>query len=270
MDKSLTFRLAHLVVVIAFTLFSVGMLILTLPLCFWCSDKIHIRIRRFFMHLWARSVSSGLGIKIRVNGSRPDLDSRGLFVISNHMGPLDILVLAAVMPMAFVSRHDVAQWPFVGIMARSGGTIFANRKLKNTTGALVNEIAAHLKLGDNVLVFPEGTSSNGEKLLPFKSSVFEAPVMTRSPILPINLSYVSINGKPFTPQTRDHVCWYGEMEFIPYIWELLGSHGIRVDITFNPTFLPGPTRKETAIIAHNRVKKNFRPILPVADEKHPL
>ena len=193
-------------------------------------------------------------------GRCPNRAASGLLVISNHMGPLDILVLAVALPMAFVSRHDLAQWPFVGIMARVGGTIFANRKLRVTTKFLVQEMAYHLKHGDHVLVFPEGTSSDGDQLLPFKSSVFEAPLMAGSQILPVNLSYETMNGRPFNAETRDIVCWYGEMEFIPYIWGLLGARSIGVHITFNPVIAPAESRKKTAVITHDVIKEKFKPI----------
>ena len=259
-------RTVNLAFVLSATFFFGGILALLLITCAWLPEESRIKIRRFITHLWAKVLALGLGMRVVVKGPRPPFDEQKLFVVSNHYGPLDIVVLASVMPLAFVSRHDLATWPGIGLLARMAGTLFANRDLKSSSKSLVDQITERLGQGAHIMVFAEGVSTDGEKLLPFKTSLFQAPVLTDAPVVPITLYYESIKGRPLTPDSRDTICWYANMPFVQHIMGVLGNRGVKVEVIFNRPFHPSASRKETAAKARSRVKQNYRPLALVASD----
>ena len=100
---------------------------------------------------------------------------------------------------------------------------------------MVEEMTQRLKQKTNILLFPEGTSTNGERMLPFQTAPLAAPLRSRSVIVPVTLTYTSIEGKPLTSANRDLVYWYGDMEFLPHFWRLMSLRGIEAVVTIQPS-----------------------------------
>lgn len=158
--------------------------------------------------------------------SRGKAPKRGLLV-SNHLSYLDILVLGSLAPCVFVSRHDVRDWPIFGLFARLSGTLFIDRRIKSEVGRVKEEMGAILDSGQVVVLFPEGTSSDGETLLPFKTSLFQ-PVVDLN--CPISLSWISYALKE--GNAKQEVCYWGDAIFAPHLLRLLGKKEIVAHVDF--------------------------------------
>lgn len=213
------------------------------------------RITRRF----ARLLNALLGIQVRVEGEVDNLASQGAYVAANHVSYIDGFVLSSLFPVVFVSKKEVRGWPIVGQWMALCGTIFIDRQRKDKIPLLVEEIAAKLREGENVLIFPEGTSTNGEEMLPFQSAPFAAPLRTHSPIVPITLSYKTIDHQPVTSANRDRVYWYGDMEFFGHFWNLLALKCLEVSVQIHPAIdttlykNDSHSRKHLTQVCHDRI-----------------
>jgi 1-acyl-sn-glycerol-3-phosphate acyltransferase len=179
--------------------------------------------RALWLQSASRGVLSSLGIRASVQGTPP---SHGL-VVSNHLSYLDILIYSAVMPCAFVSKLEISRWPYFGVAARAGGTLFIDRSSRASVAAVGSEMTNRLKLPVPVLLFPEGTSTDGSQLLPFHTSLFQPAVAAGAPVTPAAVRYVISGGVP-----ESELCWFGNAPFLPHLWKALGTPGFFAEITF--------------------------------------
>lgn len=213
--------------------------------------------RRRIPHLYHRLVCRILGVRIVVHG-RPARGGRVLFV-ANHCSWLDIPVLSAVAPVSFIAKHEVADWPFFGLLAKLQRTVFIERDRRGETGRYRDAIRDRLDADDNLVLFPEGTSSAGNKVLPFKSALFavaEAPAeaTAAAPLIqPVSVAYTGLCGLPLQRPERPFVAWYGDMELVPHLWELVRRGPIEASIVFHAPLARDTTRKRMATLARHRV-----------------
>jgi lyso-ornithine lipid O-acyltransferase len=217
--------------------------------------KIISRLSRSFTFL----VRAILNIKVTVVGEDGQLESGGLVIICNHVSYVDGIVLGSMFPIVFVSKREVKHWPIIGPWKTLCGTIFINRQRKDLVAALVKEMSQKLKQEANIFLFPEGTSTNGERILPFQTAPLAAPLRNRSIIVPVTLAYKSIDDEPVTVANRDLLYWYGDMEFVPHFWKLLSLRSIEVIVTIQPKIEcsqykdNSAGRKKLAADCYNRV-----------------
>src|SRR5262245_57276858 len=175
-----------------------------------------------------------LNIKITVDGEEGQMERGGYVIIANHMGYLDGIVLGSIFPIVFVSKKEVRSWPIVGLWNILCGTIFIDRQHKRQVATTVKEMARKLKQETNVLLFPEGTSTNGECMLPFQTAPLAAPLRCRSISVPTTVVYKIIDNRPVTTANRDLLYWYGDMDFVSHFWKLMGVRTIEVLVTIQP------------------------------------
>jgi 1-acyl-sn-glycerol-3-phosphate acyltransferase len=175
-----------------------------------------------------------LNIRVTVTGDEGQLERGGYVIIANHVGYVDGIVLGSIFPILFVSKREVKSWPIVGQWNVLCGTIFINRQRKVQIASLIRQMTRKLKQEANLLLFPEGTSTNGEEMLPFQTVPFAAPLRNRSIIVPVTVTYKTIDDQPVTTANRDSVYWYGDMEFVTHFWNLLALRGIEVLVTIQP------------------------------------
>jgi 1-acyl-sn-glycerol-3-phosphate acyltransferase len=192
--------------------------------------QIISRLTRSFTSL-LRSI---LNIKITVIGEEGQLERGGYVIICNHVSYVDGIVLGSIFPILFVSKREVKNWPIIGQWNRLCGTVFINRQRKGQVAALVNEMTCKLGQEANLLLFPEGTSTNGEHLLPFQTAPLAAPLRNRAIIVPVTLAYTSIEDQPVTARNRDQIYWHGDMDFFTHFWKLLSLRGVDVLVTIQP------------------------------------
>jgi 1-acyl-sn-glycerol-3-phosphate acyltransferase len=223
--------------------------------------KIVSRLTRSFT-LLLRTI---LNIKVTVQGDEGQLERGGYVIISNHLGYIDGIVLGSLFPVVFVSKREVKSWPVIGQWTTLCGTVFINRQRKGLVPLAVKEISRKLKQEANILLFPEGAATNGERMLPFQTAPLAAPLRSRSIIVPVTLAYRSIEGQPISVANRDLVYCYDEMEFMPHFWKLLALRRVEVLVVIQPKVecfrYPDSSagRKKLAQDCYDRILGKFAP-----------
>ncbi len=193
------------------------------------------------------------GIRVRRVG-RPSPKHPTLFA-SNHSSWLDIVVLSAMAPVSFVAKAEIAGWFFFGWLARLQRSIFIDRR-RSRAAAHGEELNRRLAKRDSIVLFPEGTSGDGNRVLRFRSALFgfaETKAMRRLTVQPVSICYSGLNGLPMDRRNRPLVTWYGGMDLLPHVWRLLGLGRLEVTVSFHPP-LPGiADRKQLARLAERSV-----------------
>lgn len=175
--------------------------------------------------LWAQWISRQflelINCRVRVSG---DIPRHGL-IVCNHLGYLDILVILSVCPAAFVSKSEVRRWPFFGLLATMAGTIFVDRERRTAVSGSLRSISRTLKAGLPVVIFPEGTSSDGSRVLPYRSTLLEAAIGAGVSITPAAIRYELEEGS-----VADEICYWRDMVFGSHFWNLLGKRCITASL----------------------------------------
>lgn len=171
----------------------------------------------------ARAILKVLDIGIQVEGQPPIC---GL-VVSNHLSYLDIILISAAMPCFFVAKMEIGSWPFFGRAARSGGTIFLDRSSLASANAVAEQMVERLKLPIPVLLFPEGTSTDGTQVLRFHSRLIDPATAIGAPITAAAIRYVIDGGV-----AERELCWYGDVGFTAHLWKVLGVKGFAARLHF--------------------------------------
>jgi lyso-ornithine lipid O-acyltransferase len=192
--------------------------------------KLSIRLPLFYHGLCVRI----LGFHIRTHGA---MVAKGPVLFAcNHTSYTDISILGALLPASFVAKADVAGWPFFGSLARLQRTIFVDRRPAKAR-AQRDEMAQRLEDGDSLVLFPEGTSSDGNAVLPFKSALFSVAQIEPNgePLLvqPVSIAYTRLDGMPVGRALRPYFAWYGDMTLAPHFWEVAGLGHTTVDVVFH-------------------------------------
>lgn len=173
------------------------------------------RWRTLMYRQWAKSVAKWLGMRAEYYGQTP----AGTFILAaNHTSYADIPLLARVFDVAFVAKEEVRTWPFVGVLARSVGTIFVDRQSRRDSVRVSGHIDREISSGRSVAFFPEGTSTSGEEILPFKPPLLDVAAKNRVPVYPAAIHYRTPYGYG---AARDLVCWGDDTPFTTHIWRLL-------------------------------------------------
>ncbi|MDK1491681.1 lysophospholipid acyltransferase family protein [Sinorhizobium sp. 7-81] len=201
--------------------------------CLW----LDLKPRRWLPRFWHRVACLLLGLRVRVHGE-PER-RRPLLLSANHVSWKDILVLSSVADVVFVAKSEVKTWPVFGLLARLQASIFVERDQKRTTGNQVNEIGRRLADGEIVVLFPEGTTSDGNRLLDIKTSLFgaAASAVPYSPtgvvhVQPLAISYTGIHGMPMGRYNRPIAAWPGDTGLLPHLFGVLREGALDVDVDF--------------------------------------
>lgn len=197
------------------------------------------RFARTFPHWYHRQVCRIIGVRINVDGSVAR--QNGVLVVSNHVSWLDITVLSAVAPVSFVAKKEVSTWPFVKWLAKLQRSVFVDRERRTETGTKANEILSRLEAGDHVVFFAEGTSSDGNGVLPFRSALFAAvkpsgddTTHASISVQTLAITYTKVYGLPLGRRGRPQVAWYGDMDMASHAWRLLGLGPLEANIRIGP------------------------------------
>jgi len=199
--------------------------------------KRRLHARAAWLHGWSQFACRVLGIRLTKCGSIP---SSGLLV-SNHLSYLDIICLSSIRPCIFVAKRDVASWPLFGWLARAAGTIFVDRKRRLSSSNAVDIIGDAIAAGALLIVFPEGTSSDGSTVLPFKSALLEPAVRLRCPITAASIDYALDDGS-----VANDVCYWRDMTLVPHLLNLFFKREIRANYSFSPARIRVGNRKQIA------------------------
>ena len=215
----------------------------------WTLDKLGLPGRRRVTLRYYRALCRVLRVRIATVGT-PSL-GRPTLIVSNHVSWLDILVLSAICPVAFIAKKEVASWPIVGVTARLTNTIFVDRTRRQQTAEVNAEIARKLGEGDPVVLFAEGTSNDGNRVLEFRSALVGAVAQVDPAhqvlLQPVSIAYTRIQGLPMGRQHRSVVAWYGDLDFTPHFKEFVRRGPVGVTVTFGaPVPFEGVADRKTA------------------------
>lgn len=234
--------------------------------------------RRRFVRAYWRVVARIINLSIHSQGQM--CDARPVLVVANHVSYLDVIVLGALIPGTFVAKSEVGDWPGFGLLARLGETVFVTRK-RMATGAARAALHERLTRGDPLVLFPEGTSNDGNRVLPFKSALFAVADADPGPgpgpkrdrqsktdtdplvIQPVSLAYTRVNGLPIGRAWRPLYAWYGDMALMPHLLAVLGFGATRVEVVFHPPVRRSdfPSRKALAVACQTLVAKGVEEAL---------
>lgn len=205
--------------------------------CAPCARDSRPAARRAWLQNTSWRLLQVFGIETQFDG---DIPSQGLLVC-NHLSYLDILVLAALAPCVFVAKSEVRHWPVFGWLATLAGTVYVSRQRRSQAGEAVDEIEAALQIGSLVVLFPEGTSSDGRTVLPFKSALLKPAARWAYPLSAGLIEYALDDG-----DAGEEVCYWKDMTLVPHLVNLCAKRGPRASVRFNRVLSGSKDRKELA------------------------
>lgn len=174
-----------------------------------------------------------LGFEVKVIGRNEELMRNNNFLlVGNHMSYMDILAMGRAQETMFVTSVDMGEVPLLGHITKLAGCIHVERRHRGEIERDLKNIVEALQQGFNVMIYPEGTSSNGMQVLPFKKSLLMAAVEAQKDILPVVLKYVEVDGEPFGPHNADKICWYGDMSFGPHFLNVMKLKSLKAELHF--------------------------------------
>ena len=206
------------------------------------------------IQVWSQKMLGCLGITLVVKGQRGTTGP--MLLMANHISWLDITSLHAARFCRFVSKADIKQWPVIGSLATGVGTLFIERASRRDAMRVVHHMTERLRAGDVIGVFPEGTTSDGQSLLPFHSNLFQAAISANVPIQPVALQFVD--------QASGHIslapCYVGDDSLWRSLWRTLYTPGIAVVITFGePQLAQGRDRRAWALELKDDIERLRQP-----------
>ncbi|MEW9616874.1 lysophospholipid acyltransferase family protein [Shinella sp. S4-D37] len=199
--------------------------------------RFDLKIRRRVPRLWHRVACWVLGLRVRVHGTLET--KRPLMLASNHVSWKDIMVLGSVADVAYIAKSEVRGWPVFGLLARLQATIFVERDQRRKAGDQADEIARRMTDGEIVVLFPEGTTSDGNRLLEIKTSLFgaAASAVPHAPdgvvfIQPVSIAYTGVHGMAMGRFHRPLAAWPGDIELLPHLLAVAREGAVDVDVDF--------------------------------------
>ncbi|MFN0123135.1 MAG: lysophospholipid acyltransferase family protein [Blastocatellia bacterium] len=218
----------------------------------WARGARLWRCRMF--RLWARLVTALLGINLETSGPAPRAP---FFLVANHLSYLDIIVLAARLDCIFIAKSEVARWPVLGLLCHCMNTIFIDRRRKRDILRVNRLIEQALDRGENIVLFPEGTTTDGKTILPFKSALLD-PVARRG--FPVSLASLHYATEPGDGPASENICWWGDMDFLPHLLRLFAIPRFRARLRFGDNALRNHDRKQLARELGTAVADIFTPV----------
>ncbi len=204
----------------------------------WLAVRFNWPLRRSLPVFYHRTVCRIIGFRVNVIGER--MAQHPLMIVSNHVSWADISVITSVAPVVFIAKSEVARWPIFGLLAKLQRSVFVDRNRRHKTGDVNAEIAQRLAEGDPVVLFGEGTSNDGNRVLPFRTALIgaardalaEAEHTGRVWIQPLSLAYTSLLGLPLGRKHRPLIAWYGDMDMLPHLTAILRTGALDVTLTW--------------------------------------
>lgn len=219
-------QIIRLIAFIVFTIFCVAAQFL------WALFPVKDRYK--FARLWHRGGVAIVGIKVRTEGL--STEGRVIF-LSNHVSHLDISVIGGLMPARFISKQEVRDWPVFGLLARLQDTIFVDRAPKlsaiKQSRALIQKA---LSQGERLIIFPEGTNTIGDTILPFRRGMLDGLEAANYKLQPVAIQCTAVDGKALQTQADYEVYGWGDISFALHFWRAMGHKSIDVLVSFLPPY----------------------------------
>ena len=224
----------------------------------WLFARLWPAAARVFPHLYFRAVTRLMNLRVEIKGT-PVRAGPSLYV-ANHLSWLDILVLSTVRPMCFIAKREVADWPLFGLLATVGRTLYIDRDRRHEVKAACDAIRERLMAGETVVLFPEGTSSDGNRVLPFRSSLLGAADLEVNGeavlVQPITIAYSGVYGIPVGRVRRPIFAWHGNMQLLPHLLGVGRAGPFEASLTFHPprTVRDQGSRKALALACEETIR----------------
>lgn len=217
----------------------------------WLLEKFKLPGWGFIASKYYRVLCTLMRVRVRVQGE--PVRNRAVLFVSNHVSWADIVVIGSISPVAFVAKREVRDWPLVGITAEVQRTVFVDRTRRHQAAEAVNEIVNRLHGGTSVVLFAEGTSSDGNRVLPFRSALLgavEEAAARGGPdgilLQPMSITYTGQQGIPMGRQHRPLVAWYGDLDFIPHIKTFIERGAVDANVSYGePVRTDGTVDRKT-------------------------
>jgi lyso-ornithine lipid O-acyltransferase len=197
-----------------------------------------------WLHESCARVLAAIDLRLCTTGQIP---SRGL-IVSNHLSYLDILVFSAAVPCVFVSKAEVERWPIFGRYARWAGAVFVRRHDRADAARANVSVAQSLDNGVPVVLFPEGTTTDGHRTLRFHSTMLQPAIDVGAPVTPCAIAYELEDG-----DMAKEVAWWGDMSLLPHVWNLLSKKAICARVAFGNPIVAAGDRKQLSHVLHEQV-----------------
>ena len=225
--------------------------------------RVKPRIRAAITQAWSEKMLRVLNITLAIHGARPAEHTNKLFVVANHVSWLDIFVINATAPSRFVAKSEIRDWPIAGALCDAAGTIFVHRTKRSDTARINAEIHDALEQGDTVAIFPEGTTTAGDRLLKFHTSLFEPAVVNEARLAPAAIRYRNTNG-----EANYAAVFIGETTFVQSISAIIAQKKMIADITFAPAIeATALSRRDAALHAENAIAAILNVAKPHAHQR---
>lgn len=237
-------------ILIALSFLGLTLLLMPLQLLILCSSRKLSQLLPWHYH---RILVGLLGMTVEVEGQIPQAPA---LLVCNHVSWLDIPALGSVMPLSFIAKSEVANWPLFGWMAKLQRSVFINRQSRHATRNSAKTIKTRFQIDDCVVLFPEGTSGDGRTVRTFKSSFFGVVEGLDIPVIPVTLVYCRHYNLPLTGRRRPNFAWYGDMDLVPHLWAALQAGPIKVKVRFQDA-LAKVGRKEMAKLAEEAIRRGL-------------
>jgi lyso-ornithine lipid O-acyltransferase len=212
---------------------------------------IPLVFHRFFLVLF--------GVRVTERGTPPA--GVATLVVANHVSWLDIPVIGSLHPLSFIAKSEIEGWPMVGFLARLQQSVFIDRKRKKATAEVSHAVAHRLAKGEAIVLFAEGTTGDGNRILPFRSSLVGAaratvadPAAGRIYLQPLAITYVRRNGLPISRRERPEVAWYGDMDLAPHLYRFTCSGPLDVVVVWGEPIAFNGDRKQATAAAESAVR----------------
>jgi 1-acyl-sn-glycerol-3-phosphate acyltransferase len=212
----------------------------------------HWRARVF--QLATRTLSRIMGMHVAVTGEPPNAP---FVLVSNHLSYVDVILIGSQVRCVFISKAEVQDWPLIGAVVRSVGTLFVDRDANRNLPQVVRRMEDVLESGRGVVFFPEGTTGPGDQVAPFRPSLLEPAARSKRPVHYVSLSYRT---REKCPPANRAICWWGDMKFTPHILQLLALPGFDASLTFGTEPIREDDRKVLAARLHRAIEQQFEKV----------
>lgn len=228
---------------------------------------LFIRGREGRLRFHARTTNRHARLAVRYLGIRPTVkglqhlpSSRAVLLVCNHVSYLDVIIISSVIPTLFITSVEVRDTIFLGLMSQLGGSLFVERRSKSRLLAEIAQISETVKSGLPVVLFPEGTSSNGDGVLRFKPALFAVAERSGFDLQPLCICYRHIGDRPVSPKNRDRLYYYGGITFFPHVLGIpfLGSVDVVLELLPAVPTAQALSRKEAAERCHSIISDTYR------------
>lgn len=183
-------------------------------------------------------------------------------IVSNHLGMMDILIISSLRPCLFITSVDMRETPGLGFLTEAGGSLYVERRNRSNITNEISEIREALTQGFNVVLFPEATSTDGEKVLPFKKTLMTSAAGTGVPIMPVCINYRKVNDEKMSDKWRDHIFWYGDIPFITAFSRHFALLSVDIEVDFMQEIIchNEEERRQVAQMAQDQIVAKYTPI----------